>query len=188
MKKHLRATNVVTVLLFLLLTTHADFLQAQIYIGEKCTLSFFSETKMENIDAVNSVSKPVLNSKNGAFAIKASQNAFNFKSALMQEHYNENYIESEKYPYATFTGIINEAIDYTNEQVNKVTITGNLNMHGVDQPRTITGTLEIKNTKIILNSNFLITVADYKIKVPSLYIEKIAEVVKVTLHAELAKK
>ena len=159
--------------------------QAQIYVGEKCRISFFSETKMENIDALNSVSKPVLNTKNGAFAIKASQNAFIFKSAFMQEHYNENYMESEKYPYATFTGKINESIDYTKNGTNTITITGNLDMHGVSKPRTISGTIEIKDGVILMNSKFEIKVADHQIKVPSLYIEKIAEIIQVTFSAEL---
>jgi hypothetical protein len=164
----------------------AGTLQGQIYAGEKCKISFFSETKMENIDAVNSVSKPVLNTKNGAFAVKASQNAFIFKSAFMQEHYNENYVESEKYPFATFTGKINETIDYTKNGINNVTITGNLDMHGVSKPRTISGTIEIKDGVIMMYSKFEVKVTDHEIKVPSLYIEKIAEVIQVTFNAELA--
>ena len=162
--------------------------KSQIYIGENCKISFFSETKLENIDAVNSISKPVLNAKSGAFAIKAAQTSFIFKSAFMQEHYNENYVESEKYPYATFIGRINETVDYSKNQINQVTITGILNMHGVDQTRTISGTLEVKEQKIVLKSTFNIKVADHKIKVPSLYVEKIAEEIKVTFYAELLKK
>ena len=170
--------------LFIVFTACAS--KGQIYIGEKCKISFFSETKMENIDAVNSVSKPVLNTKNGAFAVKASQNAFIFKSAFMQEHYNENYMESEKFPYATFTGKINETIDYTKNGINNVTITGNLDMHGVTKPRTISGTLEVKDGLISMFSKFEVKVADHEIKVPSLYIEKIAEVIQVTFTADLA--
>lgn len=158
----------------------------QIYMGGKCKIAFFSETKMENIDAVNSVSKPVLNTKNGTFAVKAAQTAFVFKSAFMQEHYNENYVESEKYPYATFTGKINETVDYTKNGITNVTITGNLEMHGVTKPRTISGTIEIKDGIIIMNSKFDVKVADHDIKVPSLYVEKIAEVIQVTFFAELA--
>ena len=77
---------------------------AQIYIGEKCSIKFFSETKMENIDAENKITKPVFNPKDGNFAVQAAHTAFTFKSSFMQEHYNENYMESEKFPYAKFTG------------------------------------------------------------------------------------
>lgn len=177
--------SVKLLILFLAILSGYSY-RAQIYMGEKCSISFFSETKMENIDAVNSVAKPVLNSKNGAFAVKASQTAFIFKSAFMQEHYNENYVESEKFPYATFTGKINEVIDYAKNGVNNVTITGNLDMHGVSKPRTISGTIEIKDGMVIMHSKFEVKVADHGIKVPSLYIEKIAEVIQVTFDTELA--
>lgn len=159
--------------------------QSQIYIGEKCKIAFFSETKMENIDAVNSVTKPVFNAKTGDFAIKASQNAFIFKSAFMQEHYNENYVESEKFPYATFKGKVSETIDYSKNGTHNVTMTGTLDMHGVELPRTISGTITIKDGTIIMDSKFDVKVADHKIKVPSLYVEKIAEVVQVTFHTEM---
>ena len=160
---------------------------AQIYIGEKCSIKFFSETKMENIDAENKVTKPVFNAKDGNFAVQASQTGFMFKSAFMQEHYNENYVESEKFPYAKFTGKVSETIDYTKDGTHNVSIVGKLSMHGVELPRTITGTITIKGGVIIMESKFDIKVADYKIKVPSLYVEKIAENVQVTFHTEMTQ-
>ncbi len=159
---------------------------SQIYVGDNCKISFFSETKLENIDAVNTVTKPVFNAKNGDFAIKASQNAFVFKSAFMQEHYNENYIESEKFPYATFTGKINELIDYSKDGTYSITMTGKLDMHGVTLPRTISGTITVKSGIISMDSKFDVKVADHKIKVPSLYVEKIAENIQVTFHTEMS--
>ena len=159
---------------------------AQIYIGEKCSIKFFSETKMENIDAENKVTKPVFNAKDGNFAVQASHTGFMFKSSFMQEHYNENYMESEKFPYAKFTGKIKEAIDYSKNGVHSVSIEGKLSLHGVELPRTITGTLAIKDGIITMDSKFDVKVADYKIKVPSLYVEKIAENILVTFHTEMA--
>jgi len=161
---------------------------SQVYVGEKCKISFFSETKMENIDATNTVTKPVFSSKTGAFVVQAQQTAFNFKSAFMQEHYNENYVESEKYPYATFKGKVKETIDYTKDGVYNVTMEGTLDMHGVELPRTITGTITVKGGVLTFDSKFDVKVADHKIKVPSLYVEKIAEVVQVTFHAEMTAK
>lgn len=158
---------------------------SQIYVGEKSKISFFSETKMENIDATNSVAKPVFNSKTGDFVIQAQQTAFVFKSSFMQEHYNENYMESEKFPYATFKGKVQETIDYTKDGAYDVTMVGTLDMHGVTLPRTIKGTVTIKGGVITMDSKFDVKVADHKIKVPSLYVEKIAEVIQVTFHADL---
>jgi hypothetical protein len=158
---------------------------SQIYVGDKSKITFFSETKMENIDATNSVTKPVFNPKTGDFVVKAQQTAFEFKSAFMQEHYNENYVESEKFPYATFKGKVKETIDYTKDGTHNITMVGSLDMHGVELPRTITGTVTIKGATIIMDSKFDVKVADHKIKVPSLYVEKIAENVQVTFHTEM---
>lgn len=170
-------------ILFLMLL--GSKIYSQIYIGESCKITFFSETKMENIDAVNTVTKPVFNAATGDFAIKASQNAFTFKSAFMQEHYNENYVESEKYPYATFTGKVSEPIDYSKNGSHSVSMVGKLDMHGVTLPRTIEGTITVKDGTITMDSKFNVRVADHKIKVPSLYVEKIAENVQVTFHTEM---
>ena len=160
-------------------------ISAQIYTSQSCSLSFFSATVMENIDATNKNAHVLLNIKNNNIAIKASQTLFIFKSSFMQDHYNENYMESEKYPLTTFSGKINEQIDYTKNAKYDVTVTGILNMHGVDQTRTINGTLEVKDGIIIIDSKFDVRVADHKIKVPSLYVEKIAEIIQVTFHTEL---
>lgn len=161
---------------------------SQVYIGEKTKISFFSETKMENIDATNTVTKPVFSASNGAFVVQVQHTAFVFKSAFMQEHYNENYMESEKFPFATFKGKVKETIDYTKDGTHNVTMEGTLDMHGVVLPRTITGTITIKGGIITFDSTFDVKVADHKIKVPSLYVEKIAENIKVTFHSEMAPK
>jgi hypothetical protein len=168
---------------FLAISLHG---YSQIYAGEKCKITFFSATALENIDATNSVTKPVFSPKTGDFVIQAQQSAFVFKSAFMQEHYNENYVESEKYPYATFKGKIKETIDYSKDEMYNVTLVGTMEMHGVTLPRIITGTLIVNKGSIIMDSKFDIKVADYKIKVPSLYVEKIAENVQVTFHTEMA--
>jgi polyisoprenoid-binding protein YceI len=158
---------------------------SQIYKGVVCNIKFFSETKMENIDATNNVTQPIFSAKTGDFVIQAQQTAFEFKSAFMQEHYNENYVESEKFPFATFKGKIKETIDYTKDATHNITMVGTLDMHGVTLPRTITGTLTVKGGTIIMDSKFDVKVADHKIKVPSLYVEKIAENVQVTFHTEM---
>lgn len=158
---------------------------SQIYVGDSTKISFFSETKLENIDAINTITKPVFNAKTGDFAIKAQQTSFVFKSSFMQEHYNENYMESEKFPYATFKGKVKEAIDYSKDGTYNVTMEGTLDLHGVELPRTITGTITIKGGNIIMDAKFDVKVADHKIKVPSLYVEKIAESIRVTFYTKM---
>ena len=110
---------------------------------------------------------------------------FTFEKKLMEEHFNEKYMESDKYPYATFTGKINEAVDYKKEGTYKVTITGKLNIHGVEKERTIDGTLTIKGGEISLDSKFNVALKDHKVEIPTLVAQNIAEVVEVTIKATL---
>lgn len=103
----------------------------------------------------------------------------------MEEHFNENYMESQKFPNSIFKGKINEKVDYTKDGENKVTVTGKMEIHGVVKDVTIDGTLTVKGTELALSSKFKVKVADYNIKVPSLYVKNIAEVVDVTLNSIL---
>ena len=112
-------------------------------------------------------------------------NAFVFEKPLMQEHFNENYVESEKYPSAIFKGKINEKIDFTKDGEYKVTVTGILSLHGVDKERKQEGTIAVKGSEISMATKFNIHIADHNIKVPSLYVQNIAEDVEVKLNATL---
>jgi polyisoprenoid-binding protein YceI len=103
----------------------------------------------------------------------------------MEEHFNENYVESEKYPQATFKGKVNEKIDLTKDGENKATVTGKMTLHGVTKDITTEGTITKKGDDLIILSKFKIKVADYNIKVPSLYVQNIAEVVDVTVNITL---
>ena len=101
----------------------------------------------------------------------------------MQEHFNENYMESAKYPNAKFSGKINEKVDYTKNGEYKVTCTGTLTIHGVAQPTTISGTLKINEGKVHLDSKFAVKLKDFKIEVPKLVFQNIAESIDVTMTA-----
>ncbi|MFL5752311.1 MAG: YceI family protein [Bacteroidia bacterium] len=165
---------------FALLST---FSFSQIYLGENTSISFFSATAMENIDAVNTVTKPVFNAGNGELLFKATNTAFKFKSQLMEEHFNENYMESEKYPHTLFKGKITDKIDYYKDGIYEVSATGILSMHGVDKERTIKGTVTVKDGKLKLYSKFMVKLSDHEIKVPSVVTYNIAEEIEVTVDA-----
>lgn len=163
----------------------ANVAQAQIYMGKTCTTHFFSKTSMKDIEAKSNTAKPVLDAVSGSFQMRLQNTSFKFESSFMEEHFNENYMESEKYPYATFKGKINEKVDYTKDGENKVTCTGTMEMHGTTQQITTTGTLTVKGNQITVISKFKIKPADYKIKVPSLYVKEIAEEIDVDINAVL---
>lgn len=169
--------------LFLALTTTVviNFAQAQIYMGKTCITHFFSKTDMKDIEAKSNTAKPVLDATSGNFQMRIQNTSFKFESSFMEEHFNENYMESEKYPYSTFKGKINEKVDYSKDGEYKVTCTGTMEMHGASNQITTTGTLSIKGKEITIISKFKVKPADYKIKVPSLYVKEIAEEIDVDI-------
>src|ERR1700740_1666245 len=157
--------------------------KAQIYMAKTSEISFFSEARFENIDAKNTTGLPVLDTKSGKLQVQVTMKAFKFKSGLMEEHFNETYVESDKYPHAKFGGVIkdNDKIDYTKDGTYNITVEGTMSMHGEHKPLVATGTLTIKGNQIILDSKFKVALADYKIVVPAQKLNNIAEVVDVTV-------
>ena len=99
----------------------------------------------------------------------------------MQDHFNENYMESEKYPFAVFKGKINETIDYSKKLCYPVSATGNLNMHGEEKCVIIHGTVTPGDGKIIIEGKFKLKLSDYNIKIPKLLLQNIAEEVEVSV-------
>jgi len=160
---------------------------AQIYTAKKggTAVSFYSEAPMENIEAINKSATIVLKSSTNEIQIRLSIQNFKFKNGLMEEHFNENYMESEKYPNCEFKGKINEPVDYTRDGENAVTVTGKMDLHGVTKEITIPGTLTKTGNELKLYTKFPVKVSDYNIKVPSMYVKNIAEVVDVTFNAIL---
>ncbi|MCF2443995.1 YceI family protein [Dyadobacter sp. CY345] len=147
----------------------------QLYMTKTGETSFFSETPLENIAAVNKQVLVILNSANGEIAIKMQQRSFHFPNKLMEEHFNENYMETEKYPAAVFTGKIKEPVDYSKDGNYAVHADGIMDMHGVKQNQSIKGQMVISGGQITLTSDFDVKLADHKIEVPTLVIAKISE-------------
>lgn len=160
---------------------------AQLYKGKQdvSTISFFSKSPLEDIQATNKKTTIVLKTTTNDIQFGVPMISFKFPKPLMEEHFNENYVESNKYPTCIFKGKINEQIDYTKDGEHKVSVKGTLNLHGVTKEIEATGTLTIKGNELFITSAFKIKVADYNIKIPSLYVQNIAEVVDVTVNAVL---
>jgi hypothetical protein len=190
-------------LLFVALIAGALSLKAQVYTGKHTTVSFFSTTPMENITAEDSIATMILNGKTGDVMANINCQGFVFPNALMREHFNENYMETDKegpkdangkptYPnkYASFKGKIQETIDYSKDGSYPVTMVGTLKIHNTSQPATLTGTLIVKGNMVTIDSKFAVKLADYNIEVPSAVGTKIAESIDVTVHCEMisAKK
>jgi len=177
----------IIILSVILLSSNFIFSQ-DIYKSSTCEISFFSETPMENIEAINKEGKAILNTKTNELVFITSIVGFKFEKPLMEEHFNENYMESDKYKTAHFKGKLIENIDYLKEGSYKVRAKGILNIHGVDQEREIEGVITIKNGVIELNSSFVVKLKDHNVKIPKIVIKNIAETVNVKIISSLLPK
>jgi polyisoprenoid-binding protein YceI len=175
------------IILFLICLSGLSVLKAtgQIYLGDTGSVSFFSSTKAEDIDAVNKTAKPVMSIETGEFDIALINTSFDFKKDLMKEHFNEDYMESDKYPKTTFTGKINGTIDYMEDGVHQVTVTGTMDMHGVKKQISVPGTITVKGGILYVYAKFNIKIADYNIKLPSVLSINVADNVDVTVNYSL---
>lgn len=153
-------------------------------------VSFFSKTSVENIDAVNNEVTSILNTETGEVVFMLLVKSFRFEKALMEEHFNENYLESDKLPKSTFQGKITNvsAIDFTKEGSYPITVQGELTLHGVKRPVTASGQLDVVKGKLIVKGSFTVALADYKIEVPSLVTEKISKTIDIRVHCEYEPK
>ena len=162
------------------------FTEAQSNFSTKnAKITFFSSTPIEDIKASADNAAAVLIGRTREIVFQVNIKSFEFEKRLMQEHFNENYMESDKYPYGKFKGKINQEIDFSKDGEYNVTSTGILSIHGVDKQRTIPGKLKISNGQVQLTSSFDVACADHRIKIPTLVITKIAEVINVKVNANL---
>ncbi len=170
-----------TLILLAVLVVSAQTSLAQIFKAKdgSTNITFFSTSPLEDITAINKGAIIVYNSSTNDIQIRISVINFKFKNGLMEEHFNDNYMETEKFPNAVFKGKINEKIDMTKDGDTKVTVTGKMEMHGVTKDETFEGTATKNGSDIRIKTKFKIKLVDYSIKVPSLYVKNIAEIVDV---------
>ncbi|MBS3914707.1 MAG: YceI family protein [Bacteroidetes bacterium] len=168
-------------------------LNAQVYKTSTGTVKFYSHTTVEDINATNSTVAAALNTATGAVEFSVSINSFQFKKALMQKHFQENYMESGKFPKSTFKGTVekNSAVNYKKDGTYSVNVKGKLTIHGQTKDVTIPGKIIVKGGKITLTADgkdFKVKPADYKIKIPANNAAQIAEEIEVSVNCELSKK
>ena len=114
-------------------------------------------------------------------------NKFDFPNNLMEKHYNDSYLETEKFPNCTFKGFITDEINLLNRENQKVNAIGKLELHGVSKDFEIPLNIKINYDSILVNSEFEIRLDEFKIKIPKLLFKNIAEVIEVKVNAELKK-
>jgi polyisoprenoid-binding protein YceI len=155
------------------------------YITRAGHISFFSASIMEDIEARNDKVAAVFDLGTGQIAFSVPIHEFQFKRTLMQEHFNENYMESDKFPQATFTGQVLNAgpvLKQLPSATQTVEAEGNLTIHGVTHKAIVTGTLQLRDGQLVVFAYFNIAPADYSIDIPLLVREHIAKSVSVRIN------
>lgn len=166
----------------------AGTLQAQDkYFTKTGRISFFSEAPLEDIEAINNTAAAVLDAKSGVMAFSVLMKGFEFDKALMQEHFNDHYVESDRFPKAEFRGTVlnNGEINYTKEGSYAARVKGRLTIHGVTRDIETTGTIRVEKAGLRSVSSFNIRLSDYNIRIPSLVKDKISNVVKISVDSRL---
>lgn len=178
--------------IFLLFVLNSSFAQEKSFANTFVTTSgkvhFFSKTPLEDIEAFSERATCAFNTESKKVQVRIPMMSFEFKQKLMQEHFNENYVESDRFPNGSLNGVLVENIDYSSDGVYEATVKGELEVHGVKMPREIKVKLTVKDgAPVNVTSAFDIKLADHKIKIPKAVLLNIAEVIKVDINFDLIK-
>ena len=157
-------------------------LQAQKFIGKNGEISFFSEAPMEDIKAINNKVSAVYDGKTKQLVFQLDIKNFIFPKSLMQEHFNENYLESDIYPKSTFTGKV------ISQDGESTIVEGNLTIHGKTNKIKVEGILQQEKKAINISAEFIVKLEDYDIKIPTIVMYKIAEEIEVKVNIELKER
>ena len=164
--------------------------EAQEYFTKNGRISFFSKAPLENISADNNQVISILNTETGMLRFRVLIKAFHFPKAMMEQHFNTDYLESDKYPYADFTGTLDgiREIDLAKDGTYDVTAEGILDMHGVKKNISTPAKIVVKNGAITGNAVFKVLLKDFNIKIPSVVSNNIAEQIEITVNCIYQKR
>ncbi|MFN8276983.1 MAG: YceI family protein [Chitinophagales bacterium] len=161
---------------------------AQQFITKEGKIHFFSATAMENIEATSKQAVCALNTGTGKVFCKVVMTSFHFPSKFMEEHFNENYMESEKYPYGVLDMALTQPLDLKTDGVKDVVLKGTLEVHGVKHDYEIPGKITVVNGEPVhATAEFMVLLKDHNITIPTAVIAKIAESVKVDVAFDFKK-
>ena len=173
-------------LTFLFLTAFVVAASAQKQFTKTGHIWFYSEAPLETIEAHNYQSTGILNTATGEMVFKVTMTAFQFKKALMQEHFNEKYVESDRFPESIFKGkIMNlDKVNFAKDGAYSVVVEGSLTIHNVTNSVKAPGTINVKSGKIYATSLFTVAVADYNIAIPAAVKDNIAKTI--DIHVDIS--
>jgi polyisoprenoid-binding protein YceI len=161
----------------------------QTFVTKTGMIRFYSDAPLEKIEGINRQVNAAFLTSTGDFVFKVLIKSFNFEKALLQEHFNENYLESANYPEATFLGKVTnvQGINFSKEGSYPVTVEGKLTIHGQTQFVKENGTFEIKNGSVTAKTKFNILLADYKISIPTTVVNSISKTIEITVEVMMTE-
>jgi len=165
---------------------------AQKYMTRTAKISFNATAagSPEKIEAINNEVANILDATTGDMVFQVLVKSFKFERALMQEHFNENYMESDKLPKSDFKGKITNLADinFTKDGIYNAQVSGKLTMHGVTNDVNVPGTITVKGGNVKLRAKFALKLQDYKVSIPAVVGDKIGKEAIISLDSDLTKK
>ncbi|MEO8860715.1 MAG: YceI family protein [Ginsengibacter sp.] len=184
----MRITHILPIITVMAVCANAA--NSQVYFTKNGSISFFSKASMEDIKADNNQVISIINIQSGEIRFSVLNNAFHFPKAMMEEHFNSDYIESDKFPTSTFKGNIADInkVDVSKNATYSLVAQGDLSIHGISKPVTTVAMFTVNDGQIEGTAVFKILLKDYDIKIPSLVINNIAEKIEITVRCIYGKK
>jgi YceI-like domain len=161
---------------------------SQLYSTRSGFIGFYSKTALEDIKGENNQVYAIVDAGKKNLAFAALLKGFIFPKELMQEHFNENYVESDKYPKATFSGAYTGDVALDKDGVYKVVVKGNLMLHNVTRPIETQATLEVKAGHLVGVAEFKLKPEDFNINIPSVVRDKIDKEINVKINIDCSTK
>jgi polyisoprenoid-binding protein YceI len=173
-------------ILIAIIVLSAASLSAQKIFTKTGEITFYSDAPVEKIEAVNHKASSVIDTETGAMQWSVLIKAFSFEKALMEEHFNENYMESSKYPKGTFKGKIENLneVDFSKNGKYNAVISGTLEIHGVAREVKTSGQFIVSEKGISGTSEFKVVLSEYGIQIPSVVVDNISKTVDVSVKAQ----
>jgi Uncharacterized conserved protein len=176
----------ILLLVFISVSVTSLFAQDKFYT-KSGKIDFYSKAALEDIEAKNKTASALLDPKSGSLQFSVLMKSFDFEKALMQEHFNSDYVESDKYPKSEFKGSIinNSEINYSKTGTYNVKVKGELTLHGVTRNVETNGTIKVDGDHLETTSSFDITLSDYNIKLQSVVKNRISKTIKINVDCKL---
>jgi YceI-like protein len=181
-----RKTMILWMGMVLIALSAFNFVVPNLFHATEGKISFRSDAPLELIKASSNSLVGIIDTAKKNFSFKIGISSFEgFNSKIQREHFNENYMQTEKYPEASFKGKIIEDLDFSKDGTITVRAKGMLNIHGVEKERIIKAEFIIKNKIITLRSNFTVLLSDHNIPIPKVVYQKLANEIKVEVNTTL---